>query len=108
MTRHAPAALALLATLALPAAALARPAPVIPAEFRGLWSTTGNCARGADDSQLVLTARQASFFASEGPLLALRRLDARTIRVTLLLSGEGETARETLTFRLSADRSHLT
>jgi hypothetical protein len=98
---------ALLAALPL-AAAAAGPA-TIPEEFRGRWNLNqGRCASDTGDARLEVGARQVRYYESEGPVLAVRRLDQRTIQLTVQLSGEGETERRQLTFQLSQDGQRLT
>lgn len=107
----------LVAVLALPGAASARrpAAPVVPAPFRGLWAS-GVCP-GPDDMQLTVTAHQVMYYASGGPVRAVRRLGPRTVRLTVdVTSGEGELGvvgppvvdRQRITFRLSPDGRQLT
>ena len=95
---------------ALPTVAPARSVvPVVPAEFRGHWNLNqAMCGRDTGDARLEITNRRVRFYESEGPVLAVRRLDRRTVRLTVQLSGEGETERRDVTFQLSADGRSLT
>jgi hypothetical protein len=104
-----PLALALL-LLSLAGPATARPAPVMPAPFRGEWaSDRASCGNDASDSRLHITAREVMFYESGGPVRAVQRLDARTVRVRLLATDDmGERGAASYTFRLSADGRRLT
>ena len=103
-------ALALLALLTAASTAAARPpAPAVPPEFRGEWNAVpAACGRGTDDSQLRITARRLQFYESGGPVIAVRRLDRRTVRLTGRMTGEGETHVAAWAFRLSEGGRRLT
>ena len=103
-------ALALLALLTAASTAAARPpAPAVPPEFRGEWNAAPDaCGRGTNDSQLRISASRLQFYESGGPVIAVRRLDRRTVRLTGRMTGEGETSVAAWTFRLSPDGRRLT
>ena len=93
----------------LPGSAQARPpAPIVPVEFRGVWDLdAAACASHLGDGRLTISARRVAFFLSEGPVRAVRRLDRHAVRLTLELTGEGETAIQRYTIRVSADGDRL-
>lgn len=82
------------------ARASAAQAAQIPAAFVGLWDAEqGQCAQWSD-AQLTVEPTHLQFYESSGEVTAVAQPDADTIIVTMTMSGEGETWKETSTYRL--------
>ena len=80
----------------------------IPKQFRGDWAgSRAQCGR-ASESSLSVDANRVSFYESQGPVEAVKRINDREVEVDLELSGEGEVQRVTLRFRLSDNGRTLT
>jgi len=112
VVRRRAASIVLLAALAAPTLAAARPAAV-PAAFQGWWVGQGKaCEPWAEDSQVVIRRGSIRFYAGEGPVLRVERKGPRGIVLHALIrsqeGGERGEARGTLRFTLSADGKTLT
>ena len=96
----------ILAVAALAAAqpALATGPTRVPPAFLGEWRyEVKDCRNDADDSKMFIRPNRLEFYASEGPILAVKVHSPRDISITARLSGEGETHTGVTCLRLSAD-----
>lgn len=97
----------LIATFAVATDAAAA-APTVPDAFRGEWRhEVSACGSTGDDSILMIHADRLEFWESSGPVLTVTVHSPREVTLGLLMSGEGETWREDMRFRLSSDGEGL-
>jgi len=81
----------------------------IPPAFRGEWNRDpAACGTGNDESRLRVGTGAVRFYESRGVVVTVAAHDAREAEVTLAMSGEGQTWRESFRFRLSDDGDALT
>lgn len=102
----APAATLPAATRTDAAAPSAFDGAAIPARFHGIYATQGQCDRAGAEGGLVIEAGAVRFHESRGPVIRAHG-DGDTLRVTLALSGEGETREADYAFRREADGARL-
>lgn len=81
----------------------------IPSAFQGEWNRDPSaCGTGNDESRLRVGPDAVRFYESRGAVVAVAVQDARDAEITLAMSGEGQTWRESFRFRLSEGGDTLT
>lgn len=97
--------LLLASVLALaPTLVAARPGPSIPAAYRGHWVESADlCADRNDNTQMRITERTVGFYEGSGPVISVRRVDRRTIRVGTRQDAFGSSRYRRLILCLSPD-----
>lgn len=82
---------------------------LIPTAFLGEWNEDlQSCGTDLNDSRLVVSPNQLTFYESEATVRNVRINNPRSITVTGAFSGEGESWNRTLTINLSRSGRELT
>lgn len=76
----------------------------VPTRFHGEWnSDLADCGTGANDSKLMISADELSFYESSGPVRGAFLDSPNEILIVATTTGEGETSTNAYRFSLSAD-----
>jgi hypothetical protein len=89
-------------------ATFAQQSGTVPKQFRGTWAGSRSQCGTTSDSSLAIYADRVVFYASRGPVVAVKVASDLEIEVELLLSGEGETWVDKSRFTLSNNGRTLT
>ena len=103
--------LALLPVIALSSCAAIRlpDERTVPEPFRGEWnSVRAECGTPDNDSYLVITSDEITFYESAGPVRGAFLYGPYEILIVTNLTGEEETSMTSFTFTLSPDGNSLT
>ena len=74
---------------------------VIPEKFLGVWDAAVADCKTSRDMKLTITPTAVRYWESSGDLIAVKIVSADDITVNVLMTGEGETWRETSHMALS-------
>lgn len=81
----------------------------IPANFTGEWNEDlATCGSALNDSKLVISPDQLSFYESDGFVKSVRLNNPRSVTVSANYTGEGQNWTKTITLNLSRSERELT